>query len=228
MDEQAIPTATTTADSAGAAVDLNWVWREVRKRIFIKVAFEPGIAEAMETVVPIVFDNDHFVVGLPRGKFQLSQNLNPEVVGTIESILRSAAGRNIKFEVIDGLTAKDWEHVLEMRNRAHDAVVALASSEPTEHQIEDILSQVVGEIRRRISAIHDKQLPQVKARIVLDIAPSLSDAEEMLFPDPESRDAKRAMGRVIDRVAGFMEVPPVTLAIEIERYRREHRVSPTK
>jgi hypothetical protein len=66
-------------------------------------------------------------------------------------------------------------------------------------------------------------LPQVRAGLMLDIVPSLADAEEMLFSDSESRDSRRAMSRATDRIATFLEVPPLTLALEIERYRRAQK-----
>jgi hypothetical protein len=55
---------------------------------------------------------------------------------------------------------------------------------------------------------------------VLDIAPALAAAEEMLFNPEEMHDARRALARAIDRVAGFLEMPPLVLAMEIERCHR--------
>jgi hypothetical protein len=52
------------------------------------------------------------------------------------------------------------------------------------------------------------------------LVPSLADAEEMLFQDADTRESKRAMSRAIDRISTYLDVPPLTLAIEIERHRR--------
>jgi hypothetical protein len=209
---------------AAPGVDLAWVWREVRKRVFIKLPFSLGVADAMEAAVPVILDGENFVIGFTPRDFPLAQHLNSDAVhNTIENILRQAAGKTIKLEVIEGTEVEDWDHVVDRRNKAHEAVVAMASQQMTEHHLEDMLNQIVGEIRHRVSQIHDRTLPQARASMVLDIAASLADAEEMLFPETESREMRRAMSRVIDRIAGFIEVPPVTLAIEVERNRRAQK-----
>ena len=210
-------------------IDLGWVWREVRKRVFIKLPFSLGVADAMEAIVPITLDKDAFVVGLAPRDYPLSSHLNIDAVrNTIENILRQAAGRTIKFEVIEGVSIDDWDAVVERRSRAQDAVIAMASQKAEDHHFEDVLNQIVGEIRQRVTSVRDRILPQVRARLILDIVPSLADAEEMLFPEPDSHESKRAMARVIDRVAGFLEVPPLTLALEIERHRRASYATPPK
>jgi hypothetical protein len=212
------------SDAAGAAsagTDLQWVWREVRKRVFIKLPFSLGLADAMEAVVPITLDDDTFVCGLSTANFSLSNHLVADQVrNTIENILRQAAQRYIRLEVIEGTALSDWQTIKQRRERAQEAVIAMAERSVQEHHFEDVLNQIVSEIRQRVTAARDRVLPQVRAQLLLDIVPSLADAQEMLFNDPDEHDARRAMARALDRIASFLEVPPVTLAIEVERYRR--------
>ena len=214
------------ADSPDGASgnDLRWVWREVRKRVFIKLPFSLGVAEALQAVVPIVVDDDDFVVGLTSRDYPLSANLLSENVrNTIEGILRQASRKFIHFQVIEGTTIEEWNDVKRRRDRAQEAVIAMAEKKGEEHHYEDILNQIVGEIRQRITAARDRGLPQVRAQLMLDIVPSLGDASEMLFHDPDTHEARRIMARAMDRVAGFMDVPVIHLAIEVERYRRDMR-----
>ncbi|MBI0385572.1 hypothetical protein JBE27_57210, partial [Streptomyces albiflaviniger] len=49
----------------------------------------------------------------------------------------------------------------------------------------------------------------------------LADTADMLFPDRHAHEARRAMTRAIDRVAIFLDIPPLNIAIEIERYFKE-------
>ncbi|MBW3635217.1 MAG: hypothetical protein KY445_01970 [Armatimonadetes bacterium] len=220
MPDAPLPAASMSQN--GTSVDLTWVWREVRKRVFINLPFSLGVAEALETVVPITLDGDHFVVGLPAAQYPMAANLNTSAVkNTVENILRQAAGRPIKFEVIEGTTVEDWQHVMDRHNKAQEAVIAMATRRGEEHHFEDVLNQIVAEIRHRVSQVHERMLPQVRARLMLDMVPSLADAEDMLFQDAETRESKRAMSRAIDRIASFLEVPPLTLALEIERHRRD-------
>jgi hypothetical protein len=238
----AAPAAPTSSDAAPAnatggapveggapeggkkSLDLDWVWREVRKRVFIKLPFSPGVADAMEAVVPIALEDNLFVIGFDGRSFPLSsQLLTPQVRNTIENILRQAAGRAISIEIIEGTSYDDWQVVRDRRRKAQEAVIAMAEHSVESHHFEDVLNQIVSEIRGRVTGSRDRALPQVRAGLVLDVVPSLADAEEMLFSDPTAHDARRAMARALDRVASFLEVQPVTLALEVERYRRDLR-----
>jgi hypothetical protein len=214
--------ATTSPNETPGEVDLRWVWLEVRKRVFIKLPFSRQVAEVMEAAVPIALENNTFVCGLPSVKFPLSGFLiADQVKNTIEAILRQAAGHSIRFEVIDGTTIEDWQQIKQRRDRAHSAVIAMAEQNVELHHFEDVLNQVVGEIRHRVTSARDRNFPHVRAQLILDIVPQLSDAVDMLFPEDEGHDAGRVLARSIDRVATFLDLPPLTLALEMERYHRE-------
>ena len=213
---------TKNGNQSSSGPDLDWVWREVRKRVFLKVPFGIGIKDALEAANPIAFDDDHFVVGLHPRHAALTSNLTTaHIKNTIENILSSASHRPIKLEVIEGVSETDWHLVRNRRLRAHDAVMAMAQKQADTGHFDDVLNQIVGEIRANLTSAKDRGLPQVRAQMLLDVVPSLADACEMLFPDPDAHEARRAMARAIDRVASFLEVQPIVLALEIERYRRE-------
>lgn len=224
------PTSGAATAPRGTSVDVGWVWREVRKRVFIKLPFSMGIADALEAVIPIVLEDNTFVVGFEPRDFPLSSHLMADQVhNTIENILRQAAGRPIRFELMEGTTLDDWRTVRERRAKAQEAVMAMAEQQAEAHHFEDVLNQIVSEIRQRVTASRDRILPQVRAQLILDVVPSLADAEDMLFADPDSHDARRVMARALDRVASFLEVTPVMLALEVERHRRQnakHHVKP--
>lgn len=209
--------------SAPDAGDLNWVWREVRKRVFIKLPFSRLVAEAMEAIVPISLDTETFICGLPSAKFTLSGALNSAPVrNTIETILQSASGHRIHFELIEGTSLADWSEIKERRAKAHEAMLAMAEKDVALHNYEAILNQVVSEIRARITATPDRIYPQVRMKLVFDIVPLLCDTADMLFSDREEHNANRAMARAIDRIANFLDMPPLMLALEVERYMREN------
>lgn len=216
------PTATPSPTPANMGADLGWVWKEVRKRVFIKLPFSLAVADALAAAVPIALDSDTFVVGLSSRDYTMGTSITSAVVkNTIENILRQAAGRVIALEVIEGTTLEDWQEMHDRRQKAQSALLAMAEQKAGDHHFDDVLNQIVGEIRHRISLVPDRPLPQVRASLVFDVAPSLCDAEDMLFGDEgHSRETRRAMARVIDRIANFLEVPPVTLALEVERHRR--------
>ncbi len=217
--------SSTAASPTPDAVDLNWVWREVRKRVFIKMPFSLPVADAMAEATPIVMDGDNFIVGMEARHISMAPALSAGVAkNTIENILRGAAGRPIHFEAIEGRTIADWNKIKESREKAQAAVIAMAERKVGEHHVEDVMNQIVSEIRQQITQVNDRILPQVRAGLMLQIAESLSDAQEMLFEDAtETHAGRRAMARVIDRVAHFLDVEPILLAIEIERHSRAQK-----
>jgi len=215
--------ANTESTVPTPAVDLEWVWLEVRKRVFIKLPFSPGVAEAMEQIVPITLDGDIFVCGMAAKKFPLSGLLNADKVrNTIENILRTAAKRPIHFEVIEGTDIANWQEIRERRNKASDAMVAIAEKRVEEHHFEDVIIQIIAELRKQVTGTPDRVLPQVRARLLLAVLPSLADAEDMLFRGAETHEARRTMSRALERVSTFLEVPSYVLALEVERYRANY------
>lgn len=221
MASSAAPIAPTDSKPTApvGASDLSWVWREVRKRVFIKLPFSRPVAEALESVVPIVLEGDTFVCGLPTAQFPMSSYLNAtQVRNTIETILQGASGQRIRFELIEGTSRDDWNEIKERRSKAHEAVIAIAEQHIELHHYEAVLNQVVGEIRQRVTSATDRVYPQVRMQVMFEIVPLLSDSADMLFPDRNTHDARRAMARAIDRIANFLDMPPLTLAMEVERY----------
>ena len=100
------PASGSATQAEGA--DLGWVWREVRKRVFLKLPFSVGVADAMEAAHPIALEHNAFVVGMSPKAFPLSSHiLSDHAKKTIENILRAAAGRRIVFEVIEGHANED-------------------------------------------------------------------------------------------------------------------------
>ena len=229
-EEVAVSTPTASAPTGESAAstrapqtpDLNWVWTEVRKRVFLKVPFSQPVADAMKAAVPLALEGDTFVCGLLSSKFTLSSFLQAEQVkNTIETILQQASGRRINLEVIEGVHLKDWEDVRERRNKAQDAMVEMAESRFEQNNYEDILNQIVAELRQRITGTRDRVFPQVRAQLALEVVPLLSDSSDMIFADRDTHEARRVMARTIDRIANFLEIPPMQLALEIERYHNE-------
>ncbi len=226
MPEETTSPPSSDADANAAAqsylcVDLDWVWQEVRKRVFIKLPFSLGVADAMEAIKPITLTEDTLVCGLEAHDYPLAAHLHAvQVRNTIENILRQAAKRHISFEVIEGTTLKEWEVIHERQQQANSAVTAVAEKKLAEHHYDDVLNQIVSDMRRRITGTQDRTLPQVRAHLLLDIVPELADIENMLCSrESDSHDRRRAIARTIDRVASFLEVPAFTLALEIERHR---------
>lgn len=215
------PSAAEKRTAGASVIDLTWVWREVRKRVFIKLTFSLSVADALAEAIPITLDEDSFVIGFTPQNYTMAPCLAGGAVrNTIENILAQAANRRIHFEVIEGTTMADWEEIKHRRERAQSAMIAMASSRVEEHHFEDVMSQIVGEVRHRVSQIPDRAQPVVRAALILDVAASLADAEEMLFSEADTREGKRAMSRVVDRISTFLDVQPIILALEIERHRR--------
>ena len=214
--------ATTASAPSPDAVDLNWVWREVRKRVFIKMPFSLPVADAMAEATPIVMDGDNFIVGMEPRHISMAPALSSGVAkNTIETFCAARLVGRFTSRPSKARTIADWNKIKESREKAQAAVIAMAERKVGEHHVEDVMNQIVSEIRQQITQVSDRVLPQVRAGLLLEVAESLSDAQEMLFEDAaETHTGRRAMARVIDRVSHFLDVEPMALALEIERHSR--------
>lgn len=219
MPEELKKPSVSPSSPSTASVDLDWVWQQVCKRLSSKLVLSLPVADALESAVPIHLEEDLFVCGLPSSQFVLANSLSPtQVRNTIENILSDAARRRIRFELIEGTTLADWQELQKQQELAHTAIIAIAEKNFEEHHYNDVLNQIVTEIRKQITSTPDRMYAPVRAQLLLNIIPQLADVEEMLFADQPPRARYRAMARAIERVASLLEIEPFNLALEIERY----------
>jgi hypothetical protein len=86
-----------------------------------------------------------------------------------------------------------------------------------------VLEDVSQELHRRHSTLPGRHLCQVRAQFLLDCLDLLKGAvDEITGMEEEPDEVKqKQIDRVIERLANMVEMPPVFVALELMRYRRE-------
>jgi hypothetical protein len=177
--------------------------------------------ESLESAVAITIENDTLIIGMNARIFNQAGHLTvSDHKNAIQVVASRLAGRKLTIRVIEGDTLEDWNYTKKREER----VAAMKAStyerkdrEEAESQSWDALHDYVS---RSYSALHLRQLPQIKARYLTDMLYVIADAMEKLYPEQPDDSAERHLARVIDKVAGSAEVPSTIVALELERMRQ--------
>ena len=204
-----------------AEVNMSAIWEKVVNQVKLKV-IHPTLWRSLELVVPIIIENDQFVVGLAPGNFHLSGHLTgSEHQNAIESALREFAGKSLSLRIIEGTTIQDW-----MQVKAKDqSMQAMKEAAYRKREVEIAAAKswegLLETVGRRYAALHLRQLPQFRAKYIEEMLATISDTMDVLMPEGSPKDelAERSLARVIEKVGTLAEVPPAMIALELRRFR---------
>ena len=74
-------------------------------------------------------------------------------------------------------------------------------------------------VTKNWSGLHGRQLPQVRSRYISQMVKAVAQLMDESQPSDSDEHAQRLIARVIDRIAGNVEVPSPMIALEIDRER---------
>jgi hypothetical protein len=212
---------------------------EIKKRIM-----QPSFWQAVEAVIPITVDNGTLVVGLPVAAGYYSSHLTGnENKNRIERIIEDMVGYRLTFRLIEGTEESDWEDVKRREHAALNAQQAFRSrlnaGAPSSTGTAGGASAATGVaaaparaaltwegLQERIYAMYSRaqghHLPQGRAQYLLQIIPIIAEQSQKLneaAPHDTDRN-ERALARILEKVAGLVEAPSVTVALELMRYQQ--------
>ncbi len=175
---------------------------------------------ALEAVSPITIEDDILIIGLSSSVFNLSSLLRqPETRIAIEKELSTNAGSPMTFRLIEGETLQDWQTLKQNEVKItalREAAYEQSARQDTVTQSWDVLYD---EISRSYAQTPYRQLPQGKARYLVNAVYSISDAMDTLYPSDPDELVDRNLARVIDKVAMLADVPATLVALELDRLR---------
>jgi len=206
-----------------AESNIRAIWDKVVNQVKLKV-IHPTLWRSLELVVPIVIENDEFVVGLAPGSYHLSGHLvGSEHKNAIESALREFAGMPLSLRIIEGTTIQDWMQVKAKDQSMQVLKEAAYQKREVEIAVAKSWEGLLETVGRRYAALHLRQLPQFRARYIEEMLAEISDAMDVLMPEGSPKDelAERSLARVIEKVGTLVEVPPALIALELQRLRRK-------
>ncbi|HXG25015.1 MAG TPA: hypothetical protein VNJ09_10700, partial [Chthonomonadales bacterium] len=180
--------------------------------------------QAMEKATGITVEDNTFIIGLASNIFNLAGHLTvSEHRNAIETALSQLLGRPIKARIIEGTTLQDW---IETKKR-DERVAAMRETTYERRERQEAAAQswdtVYEYVARAYSATPLRQLPQSKARFLMEMVHIIRDAMDHLYPQNPDETTERLLARVIDRVATSAEVSPTVVALELERLREQHK-----
>ena len=199
-------------------VDAEAVWVKMKREAVAKLDFNLVLADALNAVVPITVDGNMLVLGFAAGGMHHSGILSvPDKKNLFEQVLRAEGGPQMNYQFIDGTTVEDWEFVKQRQARASTHTEAAIAGRKQATTSVSTVDDLIQELHRRYQGVEGRGFSQIKAKWLLDLIPTLVNVEEKLKSDEQFF---RQFARVIDKVSSLTDIPAVTIALEIERYKR--------
>lgn len=200
------------------------IWSKVVDEVKMAV-IHPTLWRSLERAIPVVIEGDEFVVGFAAGAYHMSGHLNAgEHRNAIESALRHFTGKNLRLRIIEGGTLEDWDMVKEKDRHIQELKEADRRKREKESNVSQSWDSLLEKISRTYVKYPLRQLPQYRARYLIDMLDAILETMDELMPEGTSDDelTERSLGRAIDKVAQMIEVPSPLIGVELLR-RRETR-----
>ena len=202
-----------------AEMDIAKVWDKAVDQVKMKV-IHPTLWRALEAGVPIVVEDDQFIVGFPPGSYHMSGHLTiSEHRNAIEVALKAFSGRSLNLRIIEGDSIQDWEGVKEKDQRVQELKDASYQKHQDVAAVMKAWESLFENVGRRYAAMQLHGLPQMRAKFIVEMLKRISDAMDELMPEKPDELSERTLARVIERVGTMVEAPASMLALELMRYR---------
>ncbi len=201
------------------AVDLTAFWTYIVSETKSKIAM-PALFRALEAAKPLALEGDLLVLGMnPAAMHQAGLLSDHRTKNVIEQIMESATRRRIRFTVIPGDTAEDWDHYQATQSEGQ----RLQQQTLKQHQqtVEAGTTwEAVGEqLTRRFSSLNNRALAGVQGRYLAEAVEVLAEAYGRLMSESPSEADERAYSRVLDRIGERGQVTGSMLAYLVHTHR---------
>lgn len=212
------------ANGSGSPDAMANIWAQTVERVKQEV-IAPSLWRALERTVPVAWEEGQFVVGLATGDATMAGQMNTsENQMAIQRALQAIAGDNqLRFRIIEGTTAQDWEHA-----KRRDAAATAVRQRTYERQAQESSSfgswdDIYDRISRMWAASEFRAITMGRARFVDAALDLVQQAMIELYPADGKADelTERGLSRVLDRIASYTASDPVVLAcLLMERRKR--------
>jgi hypothetical protein len=195
---------------------------EVKKRIM-----QPTFWQALETVIPITIDGTIFVIGLPLAAGYYASHLSgSENRRRLEVILEELSGIRFSLRLIEGTEESDWEDVKQREQAAQNAQQNFRTRLEGPAANRNVTWEALQErIYASFSRSQGHHLPQGRVKYLLQMIPIIAEGSQKLIeaaPNDTDRN-ERSLARILEKVAGLVEVPSAVVALELMRYQNSQK-----
>ena len=173
-----------------------------------------GVWTALKTAVPIIYEDDVFVLGVPHESAELGGHLRMAMTSRlIEMTVSQTLGKPTKLRIIDGIEANDWEVTKRRdieRRRMQDAeMVKMKAELNTRNSWESIYEK----LSREFAAVPNRSLPQNRARFFEAAVSIVAEARKDQTVSDDSNE--RNFARCIERISQYTEIASSYVAYEV-------------
>ena len=173
-----------------------------------------GVWTALKTAVPIIYEDDIFVLGVPHESAELGGHLRMAMTSRlIEMTVSQTLGKPTKLRIIDGIEANDWEVTKRRdieRRRMQDAeMVKMKAELNTRNSWESIYEK----LSREFAAVPNRSLPQNRARFCEAAVSIVAEARKDQTVSDDSNE--RNFARCIERISQYTEIASSYVAYEV-------------
>ena len=173
-----------------------------------------GVWTALKTAVPIIYEDDIFVLGVPHESAELGGHLRMAMTSRlIEMTVSQTLGKPTKLRIIDGIEANDWEVTKRRdieRRRMQDAeMVKMKAELNTRNSWESIYEK----LSREFAAVPNRSLPQNRARFFEAAVSIVAEARKDQTVSDDSNE--RNFARCIERISQYTEIASSYVAYEV-------------
>jgi len=228
------------------ALDAEGLWREATELLFERSDSFSSLLQTMRVAVPIALEGNMLIVGVAGKDQYLSGHLSiPGNRYRIIEALREVSGQDIDYRVIEGTTQQDWEFVQRAEGRRPGPApeqpepaiptarpAGVPSAAPKTKQATrgveapqvtawDLLSR---KITNGWGGTPNRQHPLTRAEFLQTAIRWISDTMKEATEEGMAADAvRREVGKAIERVAQFVDIPATVVAMELTRAHPRRR-----
>jgi hypothetical protein len=205
------------------------IWRESTDVVLIRSDRFGPLNQAMQAAIPITLDEDLLVLAMPGSERHLAGHMETAANrNSIVNALELTSGQRLDFRIIDGTTVEEWEALKVGEAKARQGSsrtrqgARSAGPRPSVRAGEGPWDEVIQRIHRQYQQLPKRQYPQAKARYLREALTWIATTdEELRYQEDFDEDAhERAFARSIERLASVLDLPPVTVALQLENMKR--------
>ena len=211
--------------AAPTKAQLDAIWVQAVDRIKHTI-ISPALWRAVEKTVPVVWEDNTFVIGLASIDGQLSGTLNTrDNLLAIERVLREITQNNdIRVRMVDGTHIEDWESA-----KLRDAATLANRQQVSQKRNSESASfasweAVYDQISRLWANFEYRSLATGRGRYIdaaLELVATAMDSG--LYPTEGKVDepTERGLNRILDRIGSTSNSDPALLAYLLFQRRRK-------
>lgn len=193
--------------------DVVQVWKEALPEVMQTVS-GVGVWTALRAVVPIAFEDNTIILGLPHNDTELAGHLRlPATRRAIEVAVGQRMDTTPQLRVINGTTAEDWDTEKRRDEEKRKLQQAAINRQKQEIKAGKSWETIYDQISRTYSATPNRSLPQNRAKFFADAVDIVATA---LIETPITDDlAERNYARCLERVAQYADLPSTYVAVRV-------------